>query len=88
MKPHPSQQVVPRAQVFAERVFESLEHFLHLEFISGIALLVAAFAALVWANSPAATSYEALWHCGIQRFRLASAALCTRSPSIIGSTIS
>jgi Na+:H+ antiporter, NhaA family len=36
--------------------------FANVEAISGIALLVAALLALVWANSPLASSYHALWH--------------------------
>ncbi|MCO7535686.1 MULTISPECIES: Na+/H+ antiporter NhaA [Pseudomonas] len=51
-----------RAQELAERAFANLERFLHIEAVSGIVLLVAAIAALIWANSPAAESYDALWH--------------------------
>nr|WP_314480151.1 Na+/H+ antiporter NhaA [uncultured Pseudomonas sp.] len=53
---------VPKAQQLAERALASLERFLHIEAVSGVVLLVAAIAALVWANSPAAASYDALWH--------------------------
>lgn len=35
--------------------------FIHTEEVSGIVLLLAALLALVWANSPAADSYHALW---------------------------
>jgi NhaA family Na+:H+ antiporter len=63
MSRHPSRrQASPPAQTFAEKVFSALEGFLHIEAVSGIALLLAAAAALLWANSPAAESYEALWH--------------------------
>lgn len=55
-------QTLPRAQVLAERAFSTLERFLHIEAVSGIVLLVAAAIALIWANSPAAASYHALWH--------------------------
>lgn len=55
-------QELPRAQKLAERAFANLERFLHIEAVSGIVLLIAAVAALIWANSPAADSYEALWH--------------------------
>lgn len=55
-------QTLPRAQVLAERAFSTLERFLHIEAVSGIVLLVAAAIALIWANSPAASSYHALWH--------------------------
>ncbi len=50
------------AQIVAERALTTLEHFIHLEKMSGIVLLVAAAVALIWANSPARESYEALWH--------------------------
>lgn len=62
MHQHSSRQGIPRAQLLAERAFSALEHFLHIEAVSGIVLLVAAAAALIWANSPAADSYHALWH--------------------------
>lgn len=55
-------QTLRRAQVLAERAFSTLERFLHIEAVSGIVLLVAAAVALIWANSPAAASYHALWH--------------------------
>ncbi|EKT4454810.1 Na+/H+ antiporter NhaA [Pseudomonas sp. yb_9] len=53
---------LPRAQELAERAFANLERFLHIEAVSGVVLLLAAVAALIWANSPAAESYEKLWH--------------------------
>lgn len=53
---------LPRAQLVAEKAFNALENFLHVEAVSGIVLLVAAAAALIWANSPAADSYNHLWH--------------------------
>ena len=49
-------------QILAERFFAALERFLHIEAVSGIVLLLAAAAALVWANSPLAASYGHLWH--------------------------
>ncbi|EJN37340.1 Na+/H+ antiporter NhaA [Pseudomonas sp. GM84] len=54
--------VMPRAQRIAQRAFATLERFLHIEAVSGIVLLIAAVTALIWANSPAAASYDALWH--------------------------
>ncbi|MBN8830654.1 MAG: Na+/H+ antiporter NhaA, partial [Sphingomonadales bacterium] len=42
--------------------FATLEHFLHIEAVSGIVLLAAAAIALIWANSPLVGSYHALWH--------------------------
>ena len=55
-------QTLPRAQLIAERAFSAISHFLHIEAVSGVVLLLAAAIALVWANSPAAESYHALWH--------------------------
>ena len=51
-----------RAQLLAQRAFANFERFLHIEAVSGIVLLITAVAALIWANSPAAASYDALWH--------------------------
>lgn len=51
-----------RAQLLAESIFGTLDRFLHVEAASGIVLLIAAAAALLWANSSLAGSYEALWH--------------------------
>lgn len=53
---------LPRAQALAERAFATMKHFLHIEAVSGIVLLVAAAIALIWANSPFAESYNNLWH--------------------------
>src|SRR5690606_26097472 len=57
-----SQPPLPRSQVFAERAFGTLERFLHIEAVSGIALLLAAAAALIWATSAAADGYHHFWH--------------------------
>lgn len=62
MNRHPSRQHLPRAQILAERAFSTLERFLHVEAVSGIMLVVATTIALIWANSPVADSYHALWH--------------------------
>ena len=53
---------LPRAQRLAERAFSTLERFLHIEAASGVVLLVAAVAALIWANSPWVAQYNDLWH--------------------------
>jgi NhaA family Na+:H+ antiporter len=45
----------------ARRVLDPLAEFLREEAAGGVALLVTAVAALVWANSPAGDSYFALW---------------------------
>jgi NhaA family Na+:H+ antiporter len=42
-----------------------LERFLRIEAASGIVLLIATALALLWANSPWASSYEHLWHATI-----------------------
>lgn len=52
---------VPRAQLLAQQAFARLEHFLHIEALSGIVLLFAAAVALIWANSPYAHGYHTLW---------------------------
>ncbi|MGL9734827.1 MAG: Na+/H+ antiporter NhaA [Symbiopectobacterium sp.] len=57
-----SPQGIPCAQRLAERAFATLERFLNIEAVSGIVLLAAAAAALIWANSPWAESYHVLWH--------------------------
>lgn len=62
MNRHLSPQGIPRAQRLAERAFATLERFLHIEAVSGIVLLMSAAFALIWANSPWAESYHALWH--------------------------
>ncbi len=50
-----SDRPVPRA------IVQPLQAFLHTEIAGGVVLLVAAVAALIWANSPASASYTALW---------------------------
>lgn len=62
MNRNTSRQSLPRAQILAERAFSTLDRFLHIEAVSGIVLLLAAATALIWANSPSAASYHALWH--------------------------
>jgi NhaA family Na+:H+ antiporter len=51
-----------RGQLLAERAFVTVHRFMHIEAVSGIILLIAATIALIWANSPFAASYHALWH--------------------------
>lgn len=50
------------AQIVADRVFATLERFLHVEAVGGAFLLIATTVALVWANSPAADAYQHFWH--------------------------
>lgn len=59
MNRHPSQ---PHRRHLALRTLTLLRHFLHIEAVSGAVLLAAAAIALIWANSPAAHGYFALWH--------------------------
>lgn len=61
----------------AERAFATLERFLHIKAASGIALLIAAAVAAVWANSPFA---PAITRSGICRCHLASAASLSPVP--------
>jgi NhaA family Na+:H+ antiporter len=53
---------LPKIQPLVERALATLHHFLHVEAVSGIVLLVAAAAALLWANSPFAHSYHDVWN--------------------------
>ena len=45
-----------------QRIFAPVERFLATEAASGIVLLAAAIAALIWANSPWRATYAYLWH--------------------------
>lgn len=62
MHHHTTRHDLPRARLLAERAFATLAQFLQSEAASGIVLLMAAAMALIWANSPFADSYHALWH--------------------------
>jgi NhaA family Na+:H+ antiporter len=53
---------IPKAQRLAERAFAAIREFLHIEAVGGCVLLLAAVAALAWANSPFAHGYHALWN--------------------------
>jgi NhaA family Na+:H+ antiporter len=57
-----SAEDLPRAQFLAERAFTTLQRFLHVEAVSGGVLLIAAAAALIWANTPFAHGYHAFWN--------------------------
>jgi NhaA family Na+:H+ antiporter len=61
MNDRPAVDDLPRAQQLAEQALNTLQRFLHVEAVSGAALLVAAAAALIWANSPFAHDYHAFW---------------------------
>lgn len=62
MSRHPPHEALPPARLVADKVFSAFERFLHVEAVSGVVLLAAAAAALIWANSPAAESYHQVWH--------------------------
>ncbi len=62
MNRHLPHKALPAARRVADKAFSALEHFLHIEAVSGIVLMLAAAIALIWANSPAADSYHHLWH--------------------------
>jgi NhaA family Na+:H+ antiporter len=51
-----------KSRFFVERALATLLQFLHVEAISGVVLLVAAAAALLWANSPFAHLYHDVWN--------------------------
>lgn len=58
----PASASIPRPQALTARALSALERFTRIEAVSGIVLLFAALVALVWANSPAADSYEHFWN--------------------------
>ena len=61
LTPEPMLQYSARqAQHIARRALTALEHFLHIEAASGIILLIAVAASLLWANSPFADVYHHL----------------------------
>ena len=62
MNNRPSFDHVPKAQRLAEQALSTLHRFLHVEAVSGAALLIAAAAALIWANSPFVHGYHAFWN--------------------------
>src|SRR5262245_44225770 len=66
MSPNFSNLLHPRLWLAAQRGVRSIvapvERFLAIEAASGIVLLAAAAAALVWANSPWRASYLDVWH--------------------------
>ncbi|WP_234680925.1 Na+/H+ antiporter NhaA [Bradyrhizobium monzae] len=53
---------LPKSPFFVERALNTFQRFLHVEAVSGVVLLVAAAAALLWANSPFAHSYHDIWN--------------------------
>jgi Na+:H+ antiporter, NhaA family len=67
--PKPSSSNPPGAWLPArkrvQRILAPVERFLAIEASSGIVLMIAAIAALVWANSPWRMAYVDLWHAPI-----------------------
>ncbi|AQX21001.1 sodium/proton antiporter, NhaA family [Bartonella sp. CDC_skunk] len=57
-----SNRLPNRASIVTKRALFAVEGFLHIEALSGIVLLVAATAALIFANSKYIALYEAFWH--------------------------
>jgi NhaA family Na+:H+ antiporter len=57
----PSEELQQPQPLF-DRALATLQHFLHIEAVSGIVLLVAAATALLWANSPFAQAYHDVWN--------------------------
>lgn len=53
---------LPRTQRLTEQALATLQRYLHVEAASGAVLVLAAAAALIWANSPFAHGYHAFWH--------------------------
>jgi NhaA family Na+:H+ antiporter len=45
-----------------QHILAPVERFLAIEAASGITLMVAAVAALIWANSPWKAAYSSVWH--------------------------
>ncbi|MGM4961698.1 Na+/H+ antiporter NhaA (plasmid) [Bradyrhizobium barranii] len=62
MNDRPSFDDLPKAQRLAEQALSTFHRYLHVEAVSGAVLLVAAAAALIWANSPFEHSYHAFWN--------------------------
>lgn len=53
---------IPRAHAHTRRLLDALRRLSHVEAVGGGLLLLAAAVALIWANSPWASHYQALWH--------------------------
>lgn len=53
--------VIPRPQILIGKALAAVERFRHIEAVSGIVLVLAAVAALLWANSSTSLSYDGFW---------------------------
>jgi Na+:H+ antiporter, NhaA family len=49
-------------RAFPHGLVRGVRSFVHIEAAGGVVLLVATIAALIWANGPAAASYDSFWH--------------------------
>jgi len=58
----PTPSPAGNSSIFSRRLLQPLERFLRIEAASGVVLLIATLIALIWASSPWASSYHALWH--------------------------
>lgn len=65
MRTHTARRSWGASQHLTDRVVLTLERFLHVEAVSGGVLIAAALLALLWANSPLADAYHALWHTSV-----------------------
>lgn len=61
MTPKPQRPTRSRSQTLAKQALDAFERFIHIEAASGAVLLLAAIAALIWANT-SNESYQHLWH--------------------------
>lgn len=66
VQPPPIPGALRPARRLARAITGPISSFLHVQASSGILLLVASVAALVWASSPWHESYEHLWHIPLQ----------------------
>lgn len=63
----PASNIVPHAQRLTHNALAAVRRFSHVEAVSGVVLVLAAIAALLWANLLSASGYESFWqmHVGI-----------------------
>ena len=64
--PVPEGTFLARNNPLARYVAHPVRRFSHIEAASGVLMLAATVAALLWANSPWASSYESLWHTPVE----------------------
>lgn len=64
----PQDRLPTRHHSLTTRLFASIKRFLHIEAMSGIILIIAAAAALIWANSSFSESYENFWRTTLNNY--------------------